>query len=209
MGPRIAAFLVTLTVPSLLVRPALGEEAAPESKPMAPEGTSVTFTSKDVATEIFLARGDVPAGARPDPFQRLGVVPVTVNLAPGVYTVETSSPTSSTGHERLFVEQGAPLHVEVRSGDATVKTMGTILIGLGVVAVALGVVAIVSISPNDQHYDRFGIGLPLMLGGAAGAGLGFAFTALGATNIQAPHVPPNRSHPGMGPGVGGALVLRF
>jgi hypothetical protein len=158
--------------------------------------------------EIFLARGDVPARTVPDPFERVGHVPLTVQLAPGVYTVESESPRSSTGHGRFFVEEGAPLTVQVRPGDATVKVLGSALIGLGVVAAALGVVALVAISPHDENYDRFGIGLPLLLGGVGGACAGWAMTALGSTDVYAPHLPPGmpaRSHAGFG----ASFVWRF
>jgi hypothetical protein len=162
----------------------------------------VQFVSADPAIEIFLARGDVPARAVPDPFERVGHVPLTMRLAPGLYTVETTSPRSSAGHTRLFVEEGTPLTVEVRAGDATVKALGSALVGLGIVAVVLGVVAIATISPNDQNYNRFGIGLPLLLGGAGGACAGWAMTALGSTNVDATHLPPTaavRSHASWGP----------
>jgi hypothetical protein len=173
------------------------------------DGTPVTFVSNDVATEIFLARGDVPSGTTPDPFVRMGVVPLTAKLSPGIYTVETASPKASTGHQRLFVEQGAPLRVEVHAGDATLKTIGTTLIGLGVVAAILGVVAIVSISPNDQSYNRFGIGLPLVIGGAAGAGLGWVLIGAGSTSVSAPHLPPAVAPPRTSGAPGVSLVVRF
>jgi hypothetical protein len=167
---------------------ARGDDAAPAIA--SADGVPVQFVSKDPAMSIFLAKGDVPTRAFPDPFERVGHVPLTVRLSPGVYTVETSSPTTSTGHERIFVEAGAPVTVEVRGGDSSVKAIGTVLIALGAVAATLGVVAIVSISPHDENYNRFGIGLPLLLGGAGGAAVGVGMVALGSTNVVAPHLPP-------------------
>ena len=84
----------------------------------------VTFVSKDPAMEIYIAHGDVPARTFPDPFEKVGVVPVTVKLSPGQYTIETASAKSSTGHERLQVESNAPLTVDVHGGDAMVKAFG-------------------------------------------------------------------------------------
>jgi hypothetical protein len=155
-----------------------------------PDGVAVSFTSDDPVMRIYIARGDVPARAPPSAYARAGVVPLTLRLAPGTYTVEAESPKASTGHQRLLVEPAAPMRVEVRSGSNTVKTMGTVLIAMGVVAAALGVVAIVSISPDDSHYNRFGIGLPLLLGGVGGAGLGFGLSALGSTELRVPRLPP-------------------
>jgi hypothetical protein len=160
--------------------------------------------------EIYIAHGDVPARTFPDPFEKVGVVPVTVKLAPGQYTIETASAKSSTGHERLTVEANAPLTVDVHGGDAMVKAFGSVFIALGVVATLLGVVAIVSISPNDAHYNRWAIGLPLVLGGVGVAGLGVGMTAAGSTDIVAPHLPPGgavKAHPmtSWGP----TLTVRF
>jgi hypothetical protein len=176
-----------------------------------PDGVPVTFTSEDPAMEIFLARGDVPAGTFPDPFERVGLAPVTVKLAPGSYTIETASPKTSTGHERFSVEAGAPMTVDVRGGNASVKAFGGIFLALGVVAALLGIVAIVSISPDDQNYNRWGVGLPLALGGVGIAGLGIGMTALGSTNVVAAKLPPggaSRRTPAPG-AFGPTLTLRF
>jgi hypothetical protein len=154
------------------------------------EGVPVSFTSTDPTMRIYIARGDVPSNAPAATFERAGVVPLTLHLAPGTYTLEAESPRASTGHQRLLVEPSAPMRVEVRSGDATVKTVGTVLIALGVVTALLGVVALVSISPDDSRYNRFGIGLPLVIGGVGGAGVGFGLSALGSTELRVPHPPP-------------------
>jgi hypothetical protein len=157
-------------------------------------GVEVTITSKDPATEIYLAHGDVPIGTMPDPYERVGLTPVTLKLAAGTYSIETASPTQSTGHQRFVVEQGKPLAIEVRPGDASVKTVGSVVVGLGVVSIVLGVVAILSFSPNDSHYDRFGIGIPLIAGGAAGSGIGVGMVALGATDFRVqPQAGPAKS----------------
>ena len=164
-------------------------------------GVPVTFTCKDPAMEIFLAKGDVPVGAVPDPFERVGLAPLTLHLAPGTYSIETASPTTSTGHDKFYVEQGSPLTVEVRPGDASVKGIGTVLVGLGIVSILLGIVAVVSISPHDQHYDRFAIGLPLVLGGAGATGVGVGMVFLGSTDINAPRLPPGSAPKAAGIGV--------
>ncbi len=155
-----------------------------------PEGVPVTFTSKDVAMHVYIAHGDVPGGQIPDPFEKLPKLPVVVRLAPGTYTVEAESPNASTGHERVVVEQGAPMTVEAHPGDASVKAFGGVFIAGGVVAALLGIIVIVSISPHDQSFNRWGVGLPLTLGGVGLAGLGVGMTVAGSTDIVAPHLPP-------------------
>jgi hypothetical protein len=156
-------------------------------------GVEVSIVSKDPATEIYLAHGDVPIGEMPDPYERLGVVPITIKLAAGTYSIETASAQQSTGHRRFVVEQGKPLVVEVHPGDASVKSLGAVVVGLGVVSIVLAVVIVVTFAPNDSHFDRWGVGLPLLVGGAAGTGVGIAMTSLGATDVDVrPLVAPRR-----------------
>jgi hypothetical protein len=153
----------------------------------------VSIISKDPATEIYVAHGDVPIGEMPDPYERLGVVPINIKLAAGTYSLETASPRQSTGHQRFVVEQGKPLVIEVRPGDASVKGIGAVVIGLGVVSIVLGIVVVVTFAPNDSHFDRWGVGIPLALGGAVATGVGIGMTAFGATDMDTrPLVAPRR-----------------
>lgn len=119
-------------------------------------------------------------------YERIGTAPLEIRLAPGVYTIQSSNPTSSLGHARFHVETGHPIDIEVRNGDASVRTLGAVFQGLGVTAMLLGILAIVSISPHDDSYNRWGIGLPLLLGGAGVGGLGIGLGVAGATNMKMP-----------------------
>jgi len=182
-GRRALALL--LVAANTALAPAAFAQASPAVQTLeAADGVAVTFTSKDVSTVIYLAHGDVPVGATPDPFERAGVVPLTVKLPPGTYTVESTSPTATSGHQRFAVEQGRPLSIEVHAGNAGLKTIGGVFLGLGVVSMLLGVVAIVSFSGNDSNYNRFGIGLPLLLGGGGVAGVGLVMAATGGTDLR-------------------------
>jgi hypothetical protein len=175
-------------VPTTLAPP-----TAPKSeRPLIedPHGVPVTFDSKDVAMRVYIAHGDVPSGAIPDPFEKLPKLPVKVRLAPGLYTVEAESPNASTGHDHIQVEHDAPMTVDVHGGNASVKAFGGVFIAAGIVATILGVVSIVSISPNDSSFNRWGVGLPLTLGGLGLSGLGLGMTFLGSTDFVAPHLPP-------------------
>jgi hypothetical protein len=177
--------------------PATSADGAKRPAIEAPDGTPITFTSTDVTMRVYAAHGDVPAGTFPDPFEKLPPLPTTVRLAPGTYTLEAESPNSSTGHDRLHVESGAPVTVEVHSGNASVKAFGAVFIGVGTIAAILGIVTIVSISANDASFNRWGIGLPLILGGVGVGGLGIGMTALGSTDIHAPHPPPGGAPKGV------------
>ncbi len=165
-------------------------KAQEAAKIASPDGVAVTFMSNAPDTVVYLAHGDVSERADPDPFERLGVAPMTVKLAPGTYTVETEGRTQSNGHQRLVVEHDAPLTVRIHAGDSNLRTVGGILAALGIAGVVLGVVAIVSITKDDSGYDRWGIGLPLVIGGVVSSSAGFAMIAGGSTDVQAPHLPP-------------------
>jgi hypothetical protein len=200
LSGRTALFVAALTAHAALTSPARAQTSDAAPKPAAiesPDGVPVTFSSKDLSMEVFLAHGDVPEGAMPDPFERVGVVPRSLHLAPGTYTIETASPTTSTAHRWFVIERGAPVSVEVRPGDASVKSFGAVFIALGTVAAILGVVAIVSFSGNDTHYNRYAIGLPLILGGLGVAGLGFGMTALGATEVRVQRTAPRPGAAGL------------
>jgi hypothetical protein len=190
--------------------PARAEEGAPKRPAIEdPSGTPVTFTSTDVTMRVYLAHGDIPAGVLPDPFEKLPPLPATVRLAPGTYTVEAESPNASTGHERIIVEHDAPLAVRVASGNASVKAFGGVFIALGVVSTLLGIITIVSISGNDASFNRWAIGLPLMLGGIGVVGLGIGMTFAGTTAIHAPHLPPGGAPGAATPGTATGLSLSW
>jgi hypothetical protein len=183
--------------------PADDREPPPRPKVEDPAGVPVTFTSEDKTMRVYIAHGEVPERAMPDPYEKLPELPFTVRLAPGTYTMEAESQTASTAHEHVFVERDAPMTVRIRGGNAMVKTFGSVFIVAGVVATILGIVAIVSIAPHDQTYNRWAVGLPLTIGGVALAGLGVGMTALGSTNVDAPRLPPGGAPRGV------ALAVSF
>jgi hypothetical protein len=206
-----AALAIALAAHAALSPTAFAQTPPSPASIEAPDGVPVTFTCDDPAMRIYLAHGEVGAHADPDPFVRVGRTPITIRLAPGTYSIEAESPTSSTGHDRFLVEPNSPMRIEVRPGNASVKTFGSVFIALGVVATLLGVVALVSISASDTHYNRWGIGLPLVIGGPAVGVLGYGMTALGSTDIHVPLQPPGGapSRASLGPSVVPALSWRF
>ncbi len=196
-----AAMSVLLAAPSVRADP--GRPVIED-----PGGTPVTFTSSDVAMRVYVAHGDIRGTVLPDPYEKLPPLPYTVKLAPGTYTVEAESPNASTGHERVIVEHDSPLTVEVHSGNASVKAFGGVFIAIGIVSVILGIVSIASISPNDQNFNRWGVGIPLVAGGLGLGGLGIGMTVAGSTDIVAPHHAPGRAVTSPA-GAGLALSWRF
>jgi hypothetical protein len=208
LSRRGAALALLVLAANAAAAPTARGQSGPPARPSIEfaNGVDVAFTSKDVSTEIYLAHGDVPVGMTPDPFERIGLAPLTLKLAPGTYTLESGSPTASTAHQRFVVEQGKPLSVDVRPGSAGLKTIGGVFIGLGVVSAILGVIAIVSFSPGDSTYNRFGVGLPLLLGGVGVGGVGLTMAAVGASDV---HVRFQDQPKSAGTSVVPALVWRF
>ena len=189
-GRGAATAVLSMVLLASRAAPADDREPPPRPKIEDQAGVPVTFTSEDRTMRVYIAHGDVPERAMPDPYEKLPELPFTVRLAPGTYTMEAESQTASTAHEHVFVEREAPMTVRIRGGNAMVKSFGTVFIAAGVVATILGIVAIVSIAPNDQSFNRWAVGLPLSIGGVALAGLGVGMTALGSTNVDAPRLPP-------------------
>jgi hypothetical protein len=196
----------------LVAQGSLPQAFADEPPPAAPaiespDGVPIMFTSKGKTTRVYLARGDVPAHAEPDPFEKVGVAPVILKLSPGTYTIDTEGPGQANGHQRFQVESGAPMTVAVHPGDSSLKALGGVLIALGVASIAVGIVAAVSFSKNDTGYDRWALALPLGLGGAGGIALGWGLSAAGSTDVQVPQLPPGgKPHPAA---LGPALTLSF
>ncbi len=203
-GPATAPAAPTSAAPAAPAAPATPKRPLIED----PAGTPVTFTSTDVTMRAYIAHGDIRGEVLPDPFEKLPPLPVTVKLAPGMYTVEAESPNASTGHDHIFVEHDSPIKVDIRSGNASVKAFGGVFIALGIVATILGIVSFVSISPNDSNFNRWGVGGALLGGGLGIGGLGIGMTIAGSTNIVSPHVPPGRGAP-VTTGTGLALTYSF
>jgi hypothetical protein len=158
-----------------------------------PAGTPLTITSDHTDTEIFVAKGPVPKHHEIDSFERVGVAPTTLKLAPGIYTFETEGPTQSSGHEVVTVDRW-PMNVTVKTGDATVKTMGTILIALGVVGIVGGIVVVATFGQGDKQFDKYTLAIPMLVGGAGVAGIGVGLSFLGATSVQGA-MPPSPASP--------------
>lgn len=198
MKGRGAASAV-LSIVLLASRAVPADDAQPPPRPKIedPAGVPITFTSEDKTMRVYIAHGEVPERATPDPYEKLPQLPFTVRLAPGTYTVEAESQTASTAHDHVFVERDAPMTVRIKGGNAMVKAFGSVFIAAGVVATILGIVAIVSISPHDQSFNRWAVGLPLSIGGVALAGLGVGMTAIGSTNVDAPRLPPGGAPKGV------------
>jgi hypothetical protein len=196
---RVAPALLLLAIaPSVRAEPPKIED---------PGGTKITVTSDHTDTEIWVAKGPVPRHHEIDTFEKIGIAPLELKLAPGIYTFETEGPTQSAGHELVTVDRW-PMDVKVKTGDASVKTIGTILIALGVVSIIGGIVVVATFGQGDKQFDKFTIAVPLLAAGAGVAGIGIGMSFLGATNVAAT-TPPTSPTPPPAKAAGANVFLRF
>ncbi len=159
-----------------------------------PQGTKLTITSDHTDTEIYVAKGPVPRHPEIDTFERVGIAPLELKLTPGIYTFETLGPTQSSGHELVTVDRW-PMNVQVKTGDATVKTLGTILIAIGVVSIIGGIVVVATFGQGDKQFDKYSLAIPMLAGGAAAAGIGVGMSFLGSTSITPSTAPSPAAAP--------------
>jgi hypothetical protein len=149
------------------------------------DGQLVTITTTQRDAVVYLAKGNIPPNAAPDAFENVGAAPVTLHLAPGNYTIEIGGPTISDGHA-TFAVRDAPLRIEVRPGNATVKTFGGVLIALGASAVIAGIIVLITYTQKEGSFDKAAIAIPLLASGV-GVGLGgVGLTVVGTTKIDVP-----------------------
>lgn len=159
-------------------------QAAPKIED--PTGTPVHVTASTINTTVYIAKGDVPADPFIDTYERVGIAPLTIKLAPGDYSIESSTPTASMGYTRFRVEANHPIDIEVRNGDAMVRAFGDVLVALGVSSILLGVLTATALAPHDSSYDRWAITLPLLGAGAGSTVVGIGMIAAGSTTFKMP-----------------------
>ncbi len=201
---RTAALALAVSILPCSVR-AEPPEQRPTPRIAAADGTPVTISATNPDQVIYLAKGEAASNPVIDPFENVGVAPVQIRLAPGLYTIESSGPTTSTGHA-VFRVGDAPVSIEVRTGDASVKTFGAILIALGVTAVITGIIVLVSYTQNEGSYNKAVIAIPLFGGAVLAGGVGVGLTFAGATRIVVPEEP---AAPAPKPAFVPSLQVRF
>src|SRR5262249_4020326 len=140
---------------------------------------------------VYIAKGPIPRRAQPDPFEAVGGAPIDLKLAPGIYTIETEGPTQSTGHETITVDRW-PVTVRVKTRDAAVRSIGTVLPSAGVLGIITGIVIVASFGSGEGKFDKYTFSIPFLAGGAAFAGIGVGMMFLGSTNVSA-QTPPTQA----------------
>jgi hypothetical protein len=184
-------------VPSASSAPALSASAP--SAPAAPSflqpqtGTSVEFDATRPLVSVYVAPGiiDDTTPSFPDPFVKVGRTPVTVKLAPGVYTVNVESPEIPVGSTIVRVGSQT-VHVRIKAGNDGVRGLGTLLFALGAASALAGLVVEVSYSQAPSGISKSKIAVPLFAVGGVGVASGLTFYLLAGTSFQQDGLAPDR-----------------
>lgn len=140
-----------------------------QTRPFGP-GTIVTIECDKPWVYAFVAQGAVDdRPAFPDPFVKVGRLPVAIELPPGTYTLIADGE-SAPSATRVFRVDRTPVRVRVKAGSQGMRTAGTLLTALGGLAVAAGLVVELSGTKDQDTSKRNKLAIPLLVGG----GIGFA-----------------------------------
>ena len=156
-------------------------------------GTPVEFHSDRPHVSVFVASGIIEdTGPHyPDPFVKVGRTPVSTKLRPGVYTVTVESPDVAISHE-VFQVGTEPVHVLVHGGNADMRNLGTLLMGIGAAGL-LGALAVeVSYSQAPSAISKSKIAIPLLIVGGVGLAGGLAVYLSAGTTIEYDGARPNQ-----------------
>ncbi len=197
-APVPAAVSAALTVPSAVPPVAsAGLTSADLSAPAAsflnpPTGTAVEIDADKPRVAVYVAPGLVrdTEPRYPDPFVKIGRTPVTVKLAPGMYTVTAESPEISVGSTVLQVGT-EPVHMRIKGGSANSRSLGTLLLAIGAAGV-LGAIGVeVSYSTAPSGFSKSKVAVPLFIVGGLGIGSGLAIFLSSGTTLEHDAVPKN------------------
>lgn len=157
-------------------------------------GTSVDFESDRPLVSVFVAPGIIvdTTPRDPDPFVKVGRTPVATKLAPGVYTVTAESPDIAVG-SKVFRVGTEPVHVRVRAGNADMRNLGTLLLGVGAASLLAVIAVEVSYSSAPTGISKSKIVVPLLMVGGLGVGSGLlVYFSWGTTIVEDGPKPDRR-----------------
>lgn len=184
--------------------PAAGEAKA--AQPFGP-GQPVEVQCDEPDGILFVAQGIVDERvAFPDPFKKVGRLPVPMELPPGVYTVIVEGdrfPTAST----FFEVRHQPVAVRVDAGSQDLRDLGSLLAALGGVAVLAGGVLEVSGTGEGDDTKKRKLTIPLFIGGGVALAGGITMFVVSGSSVEHNgYVPQSTTASGWrGFGVGGSF----
>jgi hypothetical protein len=193
-GATIALAIAALPIGALAQRADTPPIAAtpPAASDAAPR-TLVEFDSNRPGVSVYVAPGALAdtEPQYPDPFVKVGRTPVSTNLAPGIYTVTVESPDIAVG-ATVFRVGTEPVHVRVRGGSDSLRSLGTLLFAGGAASLLAALAVEVSYSKSPSGISKGKIVVPLLIVGGVGAAAGLTFYLTSATTIEHDGPKPDR-----------------
>ncbi|MFW5739431.1 MAG: hypothetical protein ACOC1F_03595 [Myxococcota bacterium] len=133
-------------------------------RPFGP-GQQVRIQCDEPEGYVFVARGIVDdRPSFPDPFSKVGRIPVQLELPPGVYTMLVEGeriPTAST----VFEVRHEPVDIRVDAGSQGLRDLSTLTLALGSAALLAGGVLEVSGTGEGDSDKKHKITIPLFIAG--------------------------------------------
>jgi hypothetical protein len=157
--------------------------AADGAQPFGP-GLTVVLECDKPWVYGYVAQGvhdDRPAF--PDPFVKVGRLPVSIELPPGTYTVLVEGESIPTATRVVRVDR-TPVRIQVKGGSQGMRDAGSLLTALGGLALAAGIVVEVSGTRNQDSSTKQKIALPLIVGGAVGFAGGLTMFLVARSSIS-------------------------
>jgi hypothetical protein len=174
-------------------------------KPFGP-GFAVEVESSKPFVYLYVAKGAVDvAPSYPDPFVKVGRLPITVELPSGVYTLLAEGESVPSG-STVFEVKDRPVHVRVLGGSQSLRDTSTLLMAVGGIAVLAGLVVQLSRVAGEDTSQKNSIAIPLYIGGGIGLVSGITMFVVAKTKLQSDGFVPSQQAEAL-PGV--AVSGRF
>lgn len=157
--------------------------AEPVSRPFGP-GFPVEVTSDKPWVYAYVARGVVDTRSSfPDPFKKVGRLPLTFELPPGVYTVLVEGEFVTPG-SAVFEIKDRPAKIAVRGGSQSLRDLSSYVFAAGGAALLAGVVFELSRSQDESSKQKNSVVIPLLIVGGVGLVSGLTFVLVSGTTVE-------------------------
>ena len=183
----VVAALVTLCTHSAAQQAGETQPAAKQDssilRPFGP-GQPVEMQCDEPNAYVFVARGVVEdQPSFPDPFTKVGRIPLKLELPAGVYTVLVEGE-RLTSASTVFEVRHQPVHVHVRSGSQGLRDLSTLTLALGSAALLAGAVLEVSGTGDGDSDKKHKITIPLFISGGVVFASGLTFHFVSSSSID-------------------------
>ncbi len=177
----LAAGLVAFTLTGVAF--AQSPEVDAVARPFG-EGQPVEVQCSEPGAFIFVAQGaldDRPS--YPDPFVKVGAIPVKLELPPGVFTLLVEGE-RITSQSTVFEVRQQPVRVRVNPGSQGLRDLSTLMIALGGAAILGGAVLEASGTGEGDASTKRKITIPLFIAGGLGFASGLTMYFVSGTSIE-------------------------